>query len=623
MTEFVLFGGELLFEELTKESDLIQHPQEVESHLNRQSGDKSTSDILGSQRQGQFNSSTELMSLMDSVQNHKLFKEGADEASSAQHTTMTSDEFDRDFGMLRRERSTSVMEVPSQRNRSHSVFEALPSRSRRNAMYVPMDNSTMSLLKIRSIVIEAKEKGDFDSQLTYKKEKGFFEKLKGNPSSTMQEVGKNIKSGVTSSLKERFTSKFGETVKSSTEKLGELNGYREKLQEALSNNDIETVKLLIQSKMGESKPLNFIMKAVEWVCKTFGGEKGDSVSKGLGILEKIGFYGGPIGTGIKTIQSGYESVKKVYTLFKNRHENSNNVQEVSKVVSESLESVSEVVDSVKGTLEKLDVFKSVFTSVLPIIGSAIQIGANAASIIVKVYDAIKAFNLRDQSANLVDSFATKGSLSKFMVEKSGIFSKYMKIDKKSVQTRSDELNLKKQVSELSQEEMDEHEDLKGFLLYKHLKSHNKKRGVRSVILIGEKLVSIGAEIASIVGVATQGVGTAVGTAMKAAVTVEQVARKAYNVTKQLGRDYMPEKINFFDKDKSTEQKARAYYQNTYTILDRIGKLPMYLDHEDIKGQYELRQLDLKLANCNVTSLAQKEKLEDIRDFLINSMKQRE
>lgn len=605
-----------LFEAVAKESDL-----ETVAHTTDNNETASKVEEAGNKTElEQATPVLQLGALEASIREHRLFKaqkekHAKDDEQAEKSTNRSGSLFGRVLGG--RKRSNSIISSP---------LLAMKQRNEGDGKAVKLDNKTKSLMAIRDKVAPAISDGSFKTALTYVKKEDFFSRLKKAPKSTLKQTASSLQDKASEKTKEKLTDDLGETIGGIAETAEKIADFRENLHEALANGNFDQVKALILQKAGETAPAKFIMNAVEWVCKKFAGKKESDLARGVEILENISLVFGPIGGGIKTLQKTYKSVKIAYELFKKRHETTTDekVSGVGEAVTNALEAASEGVQTISGLLDKFDFVKSIIGTAVPIIGSAISIAVNGVSIIIKAYQAIKAFVLKSKASEVAKSFVGKASLTKFFSEKSNLFRKYQSFDEKAAKAKRDELKLNMQNGNLTKEETTEYEDLESYLLYQNLKSYNRKRGVRAVIHIGEKLINTGAEIANIVGVATQGVGVAVGTGMKAAVTIGQIGRKVYNTTKQFARDHLSSHIGLFNKDKTTTEKNKTYYDNAYAILRRIGGLPNYKNEDaEIKAQYEQSHKDLELANCSVYRLSEENSMDKIRDFLIKCMKKRE
>lgn len=395
------------------------------------------------------------------------------------------------------------------------------------------------------------------------------------------------------------------------------------LHEALKNKNVEAIKQEIIARNGESTLTNFVSKIAEWIVSKFGGKSGNDLAKGLSVISQVISWIGPVGHGIQSVKNGVDTVIKTYKLVKNINEKTSKeiADDAVKVVESGIETVSKVVDIADSVSDMFNVVGGV-ASVIPIIGSAINIALKGVQFVKKIYDTFHSLRLMYFGKKQLKKLMSKEFMSKFKRSKSILRIKYEETDYKAIESRRAQLESKLITEGLSDEEMEEYEHLQSVRLYTNLGSYNEKRVIRSLILVGEKLVTIGAEIANIVGVATQGAGTAVGTALKTAVTVEKYGRKAFNFVKQLGRDYGPEAI--FDKSKKSSAKKKTYLQNSYMLLNRVAMLPAYRDDvSDIKDLYEESKLMFKVADVNVMTLAKKKNLTEVRDYLVAAMKKRE
>lgn len=469
-----------------------------------------------------------------------------------------------------------------------------------------------SMEKIRASVIAAKENNTFEEVLTYKKKDSVFSLLK-------KAFGKN-------------TDEDEEEKEEKTVEQTELEeNFRAMLIDALKRKNVEEVKELITAKIGQGKRMKFLLAAVELICKQFGGEKNKKSEFGASLLEKIASLGNSIGTAISNVQGGIKSIQGTIKSIKEMvQESGKNILSdgIVKGADHLLKKTSDVAILAEGANIVFNVVQTAIGNVLPIIGSVINIAINGVKAIIKAYEAVKAFINESKAAKKVRQIIENGRLTKFIKEKKSALFKRMSsgFDEKQMKARRDELRAEMKTRELCRAEQEELENLEHYLMYKKLGSDNKKRGIRSVTIVGEKLAGIGAEIAAIVGVATEGVGTAVGAGIKVAIKGEQVSRKVYNTVKKLGRDYVPEKISVFNKDKSTDNKMKEYYATAYTLYNRIGALPPYeSDNSAVEQLYKDREDDLKLANCSVFKLAKKhdEGFEQARDYLISRMRKRE
>jgi len=353
------------------------------------------------------------------------------------------------------------------------------------------------------------------------------------------------------------------------------------------------------------------------------------------VAESVGKWSGSLGDAIDAAKSVVMVVKNIYEMYQKAvSEEGISKGEVFEgtltIVSNLLEAAKGAVGTAKSILEILNNAgaSQALGTALPGIGIAIS----GVTIAIEVYHIIKAYVHQKRMTAVKREFKEKYKQSGFVKKRDditlfgktlfhfnlGTDKKKLELYKKSLEDIANDPSKPKEKREAALKQLSE---IQEYELAKDMKDINIKRIKRSAFIIGQQLLSIAGDIATLTGT-----GATAGAVLKGVASGAGVARTASNWLKQKGRNYAAQHPNgylarIFDANKSDANKKKQRVKDANLILQMIANLPEF--SPETQDQYKRVQNFIAATGVDLHRFfAKNGDLEAQRKLLVEAMAKR-